>query len=122
MDAIRGVIKRMDALEKRDDDDDETVSIDSECTAPQALAADAERVHQEGFKVRENWDCLNKITMQPDTQDMFSVPYRLALTVLTACTACPADLKPAGSTPRTRRSECLNAADMCWNGRRSRRR
>jgi hypothetical protein len=73
MDAINGVTKRMDALEKGKDDDDETaVTAGPEAGLPVTLAADAARAHKESFQVQQKHDRLNKVICTPSTQDLFT--------------------------------------------------
>jgi hypothetical protein len=77
-DAVAGVAKRLDAIEKgrgdsgNEDNPPDGPPLGPEDGIPRALAADAERVHKESFGWRKKHDLLNKITCRSDTQDLFT--------------------------------------------------
>jgi hypothetical protein len=67
MDAMKGISKRLDAIEKgkgdagSEDNPEDGPPLDPQDGIPRALAADAERVHKESFGWRAKHDRLNKI-------------------------------------------------------------
>jgi hypothetical protein len=72
MDAINGVTKRMDALEKGKDDHDDNAEVSPASGVPATLAADAARAHKESFQVQQKHDRLSKVICTPSTQDLFT--------------------------------------------------
>jgi hypothetical protein len=80
MDALGNLGKRMDALEKKDDDDDSgsednpvnAAPLGKREGAPQQLAADATQTRADNFKWQKRMDTIGKVTCQPETQDLFS--------------------------------------------------
>jgi len=82
MDALKGLGKRMDALEKQDDDDgSDSGSEDNPVTGgprgpgeglPKQLAADAVQARVNNFKWQKKMETIGKVTCEPATQDLFS--------------------------------------------------